>query len=352
MKLNYKQVTFAREYRGLTQTQLAKKIDGLSQSNLSKFEKGLDILSNKVTDKIIKELNFPKKFFFKLSDNPIEFAHYRKRTTISKKMINRFEQMCLIYNDVVDEMTHSIEWPDYALSAFDLREGFTPESCAKFTRRALGLSKGEPVEEIFKLLESSGIIIFEADAEEKIDGVSFVSNKGYPVIVINKNFSNDRKRFTLAHELGHIIMHYDYPIPDYREKKLEKEANAFAAEFLMPADQIKNSLYYLKLNDLNEFKKHWLTSMKSIIYRAYELDCLSKEKYKYFYIEFSRMGYNKKEPFDVYIDKPVLFKKAYKLFKEELDYTKDDFSRLFGLPDDVIDRIFDFDNRKVLRVVR
>lgn len=78
------------------------------------------------------------------------------------------------------------------------------------------------------------------------DGVSFTTDKGSFVLVLNKNFSNDHKRLTIAHELGHIIMHLfpNYPIPDYRDK--ENEAFRFAAEFLMPSESIKPSLKNLQ----------------------------------------------------------------------------------------------------------
>lgn len=350
-KVNYKQVIFAREYRGITQTQLAKQIEGLSQSNLSKFEKGLNILSDSIVNKIIKKLDFPKEFFYRKYHNPIELSHYRKRTTINKKAVQEFEQLCRFFSQIVDDMTTSIEWPQYTLKAFDLSEGFTPQKCAYHTRKMLGITKDEPIEDFFDILESNGIIVFEVETDEKIDGVSFLSKKGYPIIVINKNFSNDRKRFTLAHELGHLMMHYDYPIPNFRENEIEKEANAFAGEFLMPSDQIRNSLYRLRLNDLGGFKRYWLTSMKSIIFRAYELGCINKETYTYYNVEFSRMGYNKKEPYEVYIDKPMLFENAYKLFENELSYSKNDLAETFNLPIDIINKVFNFENKRTLRLL-
>ena len=59
MEINYKQIIFAREYRGYSQTELASKIVGLSQSNLSKYEKGIGPLSTDVLNRIIDFLGFP-----------------------------------------------------------------------------------------------------------------------------------------------------------------------------------------------------------------------------------------------------------------------------------------------------
>lgn len=136
----------------------------------------------------------------------------------------------------------------------DLEDGYTPETVAQYTRKYLGL-KDEPVRNIFSLLERNGIIIIELDYDvDLFDGVSFLTDGGYYVIIINKNFSNDHKRFTLAHELGHLIMHTsnEFLISEYRDK--EDEANKFASEFLMPSDAISNSLRGLKLQYLVELK--------------------------------------------------------------------------------------------------
>ena len=202
----------------------------------------------------------------------------------------------------------------------------------------LGIREGA-VRDICKTLEKHGIIIVELDiANDSFDGVSFITDKGHTVIVINKNRSNDRKRFTIAHELGHIIMHLceSFIIPEYRNR--EEEADAFASEFLMPEGEIKNSLRNIRLSDLISLKQIWLTSIASLIRRAKDLELITTQKYTYFNIELSRLGYKKKEPFEVYIDKPTLFSDNYTLHKVDLGYTDGELADSFYLPIDVINR--------------
>ena len=119
----------------------------------------------------------------------------------------------------------------------------------------------------------------------------------------------------------------------------------------MPKEAIRNQLYNLKLSELGQLKTYWLTSMRSMIYKAYELGCIDQNRYKFFNIEFSRLGYNKKEPIDVSIDSPTAFKNAYYLFKNELNYSKDDFSKYFNLPIDILDKVFDYDSGRKLKLV-
>lgn len=349
--MNYKQLIFAREYRGYSQTDLANSISGLSQSNLSKFEKGFGVLSDEIITKLIEFLNFPIDFFNKRINTTIDNANYRKRGTVSKTLVQKFENKCKLIGYIIDEFSESLEWPEFSLSPQNVDEGFTPQSVANYNRKLLKLTSNEPVKNIFNLLESHGIIIYEIDEMEKFDGVSFITDRGFPVIIVNKKFSNDRKRFTIAHELGHILLHNEnnFPISSFRDK--EKEANIFASEFLMPENDIKQSLRMLKMSDLGDLKSYWLTSMSSIIRKAKDLGCIDENRYRFFMIEMSRSGYNKKEPISVYIDNPTCLKNAYNLFKDELDYDITDFVNFTALPQDVIQDFFPFDKIVRLKVI-
>ena len=208
------------------------------------------------------------------------------------------------------------------------------------------------VRDIYSLLEKYGVITLEKDYDVDVfDGVSFMTDKGYYVIIINSNFSNDHKRLTIAHELGHIIMHLSVIlVPETRNK--EEEAFKFAAEFLMPESEIQNSLKNMKLSYLTPLKQYWLTSMASIIRRAYDLKCIDQKKYKYFYIELGRLGYRKNEPVEVEIDKPSIFYEAYNLFKTELGYTSEELSKAFMLPIDVIRQFCERTSLHRLRIIK
>ena len=104
MKVNHNQLTLAREYRGLTQTELSKAVQGLSQSNLSKFEKGLGGLSDEILEKIFNVLDFPKEFFERKISVDLETSNYRKKNTIPKSIIQDFETSCIFIGYIIDEM--------------------------------------------------------------------------------------------------------------------------------------------------------------------------------------------------------------------------------------------------------
>lgn len=354
MNTKAKQLAFVREYLGITQTTLSKSTPGLSQSNLSRFEKGLDIISDDVFVRIVEFLGFPREFYDLNIGDGIEIKHYRKKASVTKKDVNKFESLVRLYGYIIDELFLSLEDIEHRAVPLNIEEGYTPESAAKYTRKSFGIPNGAPVKDIFSLCENMGIIVIEMDAHMKFDGVSLFTDKGAPVIVVNKNYPNDRKRFTIAHELGHLVLHIlgQFAIPDYREGKvMEEEANRFASEFLMPAESIKNSLGGLRVSDLATLKRSWYTSMASIVRRAYDLQMIDSNRYQYLNIELSRAGYKKKEPVEVAIDKPCLFESAYMIHKNELGYSDGDLAKAFHLPMETLALLLPSD-RLQLRVRR
>lgn len=348
MKTNHKQLILARQYKGITQTELSSQINGLSQSTLSKFEKGIGDISEDLMQKIAEYLGFPLTFFKKDISLRIENFHYRKRASTGVKDVSKLESTFIVIGDMLDSMTDEVIFPEFSLSYINIEDGYSINKIAEYTRRLMGLKYDEPVKDIMGKFEKAGIIIVEMETSiDSFDGVSIISNKGLIYICINKKMSNDRKRFTLAHELGHIVMHLstDFIISDYRDK--EKEANQFASEFLMPSDVIKNSLFDLKMSYLGDLKRYWLTSMASIVRRAKDVNAISAERYKYLSIELSRAGYKKNEPIAVYIDSAQIISQSYKLFKNQLEYSDNDLSEAFDLPISIFKDLFEIDNKRI-----
>lgn len=336
MHFNHNQITFAREYRGYSQSELASKITGLSQPNLSKHEKGFDVLSNDMVEKIMDFLNFPKEWLFRSILNFSENTHYRKRATLTKRDKTKIELTNRMIGHLIDQMSDSLEWPEFKHVPLDIQEGYTPKNIAQHARKVLNINQGVPVSNICTLLESKGILVVQVNAHPKFDGVSFLTDQGTPVIIINKNFSNDRKRRTLAHEYGHILMHCYFAIPSHRTEKIrEQEVEEFTSEFLMPEKFLKPMLRGLKIGDLAELKRYWLTSMSSIVRSAKEFGLITKDRYTYFSIELSRGG-RSDDKVKVTIDEPNLFIEAYNIYKNTLDYSKEDIARAFSVPLDVV----------------
>lgn len=321
--MNIKLLTTARELRGISQSELSNKI-GINQSSLSKFEKGLSNLSENVKFKIADTLGFPYSFFLRENVKvPISDFYYRKRASVLKKELSKFEALIDIYRMQIDTLLTSVEIPEYDLPNFDIKHNGTPEEIARKLRTHFQLEKG-PINDLTGLLESHGLIIIEFDLQDlKIDGISLFTNKNQPIIFLNNNIPNDRKQFTLAHELGHLVLHINSIVSIDRDE--EDEANKFAAEFLMPELDCFNSLTQLRFSDLPDLKRYWNLSMAFIIMRAKTLKTITPRRTKNLMIELSKRGYRKKEPIITEFQSPRVLDAIVNVYLNELEYTKEEF---------------------------
>lgn len=336
------QLTFAREYREFTQTALAAQVPGLSQSNLSKYEKGLGTLSDEVLARTMSVLGFPFDFLNLRISNRADCRHYRKKASIRSSDRDKIDRFVSLVAYCFDWLTESVEIPDFKFKYIDLESGATPEEVATHVRRQFRLGI-YPIEDMCNFLERNGVTVFFWDCEyDEFDGVSLITDNGNHLVIINKNMSNDRIRFSLAHELGHVVMHQcvDFFIPDIRDK--EKEANRFASELLMPSQAIKGSLLNLKFGSLSTLKAYWLTSMASILLKAKNLGQIDDKRYIMIRNEMSRRSWLKKEPYDVYMDEPSVIRKSYELITKSLEYDNDQIAKLCKIPLDVVEEVFSF----------
>lgn len=338
--MKYSQLAFAREYRGLTQTELAQKVEGLSQSNLSKFEKGLGTLSEALIEKIMTVLDFPMSFLDVEINNKVENEEYRKRSLSAKTRFTIKRTIELIAY-TFDCMVDMVNIPDFNFTQIDLSEGYTPEDAAKHIRRQHRLGD-KPIDNICHLLESNGVAVYEWKCNiESFDGVSLITDNGNRLVVINADMPNDRKRFTLAHELGHIVMHQCVDFLIHPERDKEKEANKFASELLMPTDSLKSTLCGLKVRELALLKQYWKVSMASLIYKAKEIGSIDYPRYTLLNTEISRNGWKKKEPVEVFIDSPSIIKQTYGLIKSELNYDLDDMQKMMSVPKSIVAMLYE-----------
>ncbi|MGH3684854.1 MAG: ImmA/IrrE family metallo-endopeptidase [Pseudonocardiaceae bacterium] len=179
----------------------------------------------------------------------------------------------------------------------------TPEQAARFVRAQWRMPAG-PVRRLAQWLEAAGYLLFGEDfGTGRVDGLSqWVGD--HPVILYNDVAPTDRVRLTLAHELGHLVLHAATTSAD----DMEAEANAFAAEFLIPAEVVRPSLRNLKIGRLLDLKREYGVSMQALVERAYHLDLLSPTQRTSMYKMFSARGWRTCEPGseDIAPERPVL----------------------------------------------
>lgn len=315
-RFNPKMLELARTFRELTQKQLAELLPKINQPNLSKIEKGELNVSESTAQMIADALNYPLSFFYQEElRTPVANIYFRKRATVPQKKLDKIISDVKHILKSIDYFLNDIELPEYLKYTFNLSEGWTPEAAAIRMREIYQMPPG-PVKDIVSLIEESGIMVYFYDSEEeKFDGLTAYTDTGTPILFVNKNMPHDRIKYTLAHELGHLVMHIPCSIEPWRD--FEYEANTFASEFLMPKKDCYRDLQNLSYNRLSILKSYWGVSKAFIIRRAKTVDLINESTYKYLMIELGRRNERKNETGYVDLDEPKVLNEIVKLLKME-----------------------------------
>jgi Zn-dependent peptidase ImmA (M78 family) len=296
---------------------------------LSKIEQGLLKPTKEIIEKYAESLSFPESFFYQEENKtPISDFFYRKRLSISAKEKIRLEAQIDILRLLYDKLLKSVDIPAARFPSLGINNNFSPSDIAGLAREFYSIGRG-PLKTLISVLEKNGIAVIYIDVNSaKFDGMTVYTDSNYPLIILNKNMPNDRKRFTIAHELGHQIMHlpfrFEFDLYDRINKDpntLEKEADMFASEFLLPEKDCRNELFNLSYQKLSDMKLYWKVSKKAIIYKAKTLGCIDERKYQNLLIELSKRGERVKESFDVDLEEPKIFNQIFLSFTKELGYS-------------------------------
>ena len=340
-------IQLARESRGYTQTELAEKME-IPQGNLSRMERGDIGIKDEHIEKICSILNYPLDFFYQTKQISTSDTHYRKAITIDQKTKLKAEALMNIYKFNVEEMLKSLDVPNNVPMLTDIYD--SPEKIAKYMRSYWKIPRGS-IDNLSTIIENNGIIIIQLDFEtDKIDGRTIITDTGHPIIFINKEASGDRQRLTLAHELGHVIMHIN-PMPTFAKDE-EAEAFSFACEFLMPLSECEYDLTdKLSIEKLAELKRVWKLSMQSILYRAQKHNLTNANRCRYLWSQINTKGWKKKEPIEIPKERPTIINKMIKMFIENLDYSKEDIAKIFSLNIEDFEERYFYSQKSKLRVV-
>jgi Zn-dependent peptidase ImmA (M78 family)/transcriptional regulator with XRE-family HTH domain len=318
-KTNPQMIILARESRGITQNELADLLS-VTQATMSKIENGLLKVSKDDLKKVSQVLGYPENFF--LQNEPIygmeasEFYH-RKRQSAPLKELKKIYATINIITMHISKLLKAVDIGDIHIPSMDIGGYDSVEDIAKLTRTVFRLPHG-PIHNVVSTIEKAGGIVVFCDFEtNKVDAISRRIPGLPPLFFVNKNMPPDRKRLSLCHELGHIVMHH---IPN---NEMEDEAFRFSGEFLMPSEEIKPSLENLTLHKLADLKLYWKVSMAALVYRAKELNKITDNQERYLFSQLAKYGYKTREPvnLDPPEERPNLLQSIIDLHLSDLKYT-------------------------------
>jgi hypothetical protein len=148
------------------------------------------------------------------------------------------------------------------------------------------------------------------------------------VIVVTATTAGDRRRFSVAHELGHLVLHQ---VPQGSPHAVEQQADLFAAAFLLPEAAMRQVLVPpITLTTLADLKEPWGVSLQALIRRARTLERMTPSHYRALSAQLGARGWRTQEPLEVPVERPrALRQLAELLYGVPIDYPQ--FARAIGL---------------------
>ncbi len=299
----------ARHRMGYTATSLAKQL-GVSAQSVHNYEHARQTPSVETLSAIAKILEMPAEFFDRpplqeLGDHAVSF---RARSRMTARVRNSALAMAQVGVDLRRELQNKFQVP--AIDVPTPERSMTPELAAAYVRSYWGLDDRQPAPNVVHLLESRGVAVFSLPAwDTSLDAFAFWA-EGQPFVFLNTTKSAERGRFDAAHELGHLVLHHSEGAVS--DPLAEKQANEFAASFLLPRQGIRARVRADPTTaDILIEKRYWSVAAMALTYRLHDINLLSDWGYRRSVIDLGRLGYRSGEPRGIERERSLIFEKAY-----------------------------------------
>ena len=318
MTFNGNNVRLARVFQNMTQLDLAMAVSA-SEATIWQIERGREP-GDTLRDALAIVLKVESQFFY---DHIIdEFTeadcHFRKGSTSAEKARKRVLAQATLFGHVVTYLQNKL---NLKLPNYDVPEltGITPseiEHAAHLCRMHWKLGADSPITNMGRVLENAGVMLTRLKHEDgvKLDAFSRRGrNGGMSFVVLNPaKDSSSRRRYDMAHELGHLVLdHRDAGLP-HNEK--EKRADRFAAAFLLPEAGVRREFRFSRgavdWDHVFAMKARWKVSAQAILYRALDLHVIDAVEFRRAYKFMSARGWVRAEPNEPPMESPELFQKA------------------------------------------
>lgn len=314
-------VELARVAAGLTQGQLAKKL-GKSQPFISQVERGERDIPRDLLPAWAGACGVPTSFFERkhspLGDAVAGMVH-RRMKTLPAKPFNLASAHVKLTALALDALFAEVE----VVSAVPLPEpprDVGPADAAAAVRRNFRVPEG-PLPDLVALVESAGIPVVLLDSfHEKQSATSHRGRWFEWMIALNANHPASRRRFTLAHELGHIVLGHDAAMAADEElaARMEHEADAFAGALLMPVADARRELRTPTFPRLVALKQRWRVSVAFLIRQALDNGMIDARRRQLLEMELSAQpGGRRREPAEFDSEQPNLVRRLVRALQED-----------------------------------
>ena len=285
---------------------------------ISKYERDEAMPSSGVLISLADALDVSVDYLASDSDIHLEAVDFRRKRLINRREETQVEARVLHLLECYLTVEEILRLPTVA---WDMpREAPWPvlHDLAEAEHAALGLRAHwglglDPIPNLVELLEERGIKVLSmnlTNVEGLTARVRRDDRRVASVIVVNQGDWGERQRFTVAHELGHMVLDVAPKIDD------EKAAHRFAGAFLMPAETLRAEIgkhrKSMGWSELFDLKRIFGVSVQALTYRCKDLGIFENVLFRLLFSEFTRRGWRRapyKEPWAMPGERPMRFER-------------------------------------------
>jgi Zn-dependent peptidase ImmA (M78 family)/transcriptional regulator with XRE-family HTH domain len=349
----------ARLRNGFSQGEAAKRLT-IPQVTLSRYENAVAVPNDDFVARASFVYDLPVSFF--RQTDPVFGAPvsvhpmWRKKADVTVRELDRIVGEINIRIMHLRRMLLAVEYtPQTNIPRLDPEDYNGDIERIASVVRAHWLLPSGPIQNLTAAVEKAGVVVaYSGLGGSSVSGVTISVPGLPPIIVLNEEQPADRLRFTLAHELGHLVMHH------FPNAEMETEANEFASALLMPRNDVLVALRgRLDLRRLAALKPEWRVSMQALLYRAQSLGLIEKQQAGWLWRQFNANRIKLREPpeLDFPPEQPGVIARMVRLHVDTFGYSTGELANLLHVYEKQLAEFYDLNATAAvpglrLRVVR
>lgn len=328
-------LTVARRAKAMSQLDLAEAVE-VTQAAVSHWEKGHRIPEPDVLVRVAWALDVLPLTL--TDDIPTTTPMFRASGVKTKRAERRIEGRAELARHGASRILEEVDVePSLPWPSVDDPLGDDPQEAAAALRRVWRIPSG-PVTNLTTFIEAAGAVVLRVDfGHPGVEAAYAHPRRDARRWILMNTLSEDwaRHRLTLAHELGHAVLHHwdAFNVPDERNR--EAQAYSFALALMVPADDFIFDIVHThrRWEDFLRLRHKWGISAAALARRAHDLDLVDARAYRSINIVRRSLGHWKREPgADESLEQPTIFPEAVALLRMDAGWTGEEFAQRAGLP--------------------
>jgi Zn-dependent peptidase ImmA (M78 family) len=305
----------ARAAAGLSLRDLESRLGNLVTAQaIGKYERDEMMPGSEVLIALARALDVSEDYLLRAESVELVGVDFRKQKLTKSKDKARVEAQVLAaverYIEVEDLLALKSSWNPPAGFPRKVTDLADAEAAAADVRKAWKLGI-DPISNLTEFLEEKGVKIVAVPLADRVSGVNArvkkADGKQVQAIVLNSEHQGERQRFTLAHELGHLLLVAS------SDEEAEKACDRFAGALLLPVEVLRREIGQrrtdISIRELFYLKAAFGASAQAVAFRCADLGIISPALKTEIFKIFGKNNWRRKEPARIPRELPTRFQR-------------------------------------------